>query len=76
MRNSLLPPTLPLTHTCTHTEEEGDGGEEEEDLDSDVLEKLMEEEQEVRSYLLHGDPLSEEAMEKYCAKFWNIEPYK
>ena len=50
--------------------------EEEEDLDSDVLEKLTEEEQEVRSYLLHGDPLSEETMEKYCAKFWNTEPYK
>ena len=69
MRKSSPPPLH------THTVEEGDG-EEEEDLDSDVLEKLTEEEQEVRSYLLHGDALSEETMEKYCTQFWNTELYK
>ena len=61
------------THTHTHTAEEGSDGE---DLDSDVREQLTEAEGELRAYLLHGDPLSQETMEKYCTQFWNTEPYK
>ncbi len=56
--------------------EEKEKEEEEEDLDADVREKLSDEEGEIRSYLLHGDPLSEETIEKYTPQFWNSEPYK
>ena len=51
-------------------------GNEEEDLEDDVREKLTDEEGEIRSYLLHGEPLSEETIEKYASQFWNSEPYK
>lgn len=47
-----------------------------EDLDSDVKEKLSDEEGEIKAYLSHGDALSEETIEKYVSQFWNSEPYK
>lgn len=47
-----------------------------EDLDEDVREALTEEEGELRAYLLHGEPLSEDAMDKHTAQFWDTEPYK
>ena len=46
------------------------------DLDEDVAEALNENESEIRSYLLHGDPLSEELLEEYIQSYWNSEPYK
>ena len=56
--------------------EGGEGGEEEEELDEDVRERLSEDEEELRAYLLHGDPLSDETTEKMASQFWNTEPYK
>ena len=37
---------------------------------------LTEREAEIRSYLLDGEPLSEETIEKFASIFWNQEPYK
>lgn len=50
--------------------------EQEEDLDSDVREQLNEREEEIRAYLLRGEALSEETIEKYTAQFWHEEPYR
>ena len=47
-----------------------------EELDDDVYEALTEQEEELRAYLLHGEPLSEDTIDKYTAQFWEIEPYK
>ena len=49
---------------------------EDESLDSDVKVALTEVEAEIRSYLLHGEPLSEETIEKFANIFWNHEPYR
>lgn len=57
-------------------EGEGEGGGEEGDLDDDVREQLTEGEAELRAYLLHGDSLTEETIEKHATQFWNSEPYK
>ena len=46
------------------------------DLDSDTKERLTEEESEIRAYLLHGDQLSEETIEKFTRQFWREEPFK
>ena len=53
---------------CYHDSEDG--------LDEDVREALTEEEGELRAYLLHGEAISEDTMDKYTAQFWNTEPYK
>lgn len=45
-------------------------------MDADVLVKLSEEESEIRAHLVHGEPLSEQLMEKTVSQFWNQEPYK
>ncbi len=47
-----------------------------EELDADVKFPLTEEEAEIRSYLLHDEPLSEGTLEKLAGIFWNNEPYK
>ena len=54
-------------YTCIDS---GDG------LDEDVREALTEEERELRAYLLHGEAISEDTMDKYTAQFWDTEPYK
>ena len=46
------------------------------ELDDDVREQLSEEEAELRAYLLRGEQLQEETIEKFAAQFWNKEPYK
>ena len=46
------------------------------DLDADVKVELNEEEAEIRAYLLHGEALSEETIEKYATTFWQEEPYR
>ena len=46
------------------------------DLDEDVREALTEHEEELRAYLLHGESLSEETIDKYTSQFWDSEPYK
>lgn len=46
------------------------------ELDEDVREPLTEEEAELRAYLLHGEALSENVMDKYTSEFWDMEPYK
>ena len=56
--------------------EEHKSEEQEEDLDSDVREQLNEKEEEIRAYLLRGEALSEETIEKYAALFWHEEPYR
>ena len=45
-------------------------------LDEDVRVALTEEEKELQAYLLHGEALSEDSMDKYTAQFWDTEPYK
>lgn len=47
-----------------------------EELDADVKFSLTEEEAEIRSNLLHDEPLSEDTLEKLAGIFWNNEPYK
>ena len=47
-----------------------------EDLDEDVFEALTEQEEELKAYLLHGEALSEDTIDKYTAQFWDTEPYK
>ncbi len=64
---------FPTYLSCPLGEEEGREGD---DLDSDVKEKLTDEEAEIRGYLLHGDTLSEETIEKYASQFWNSDAYK
>ena len=54
------------------TAEEAEG----DDLDADVREKLSEEEAELRAYLLRGEQLQEETIERFAAQFWKREPYK
>ena len=54
----------------------GDGSINDEDLDSDVKVALTENEMEIRSYLIHNEPLSEETIEKFANIFWNSEPYR
>ena len=46
------------------------------DLDADVAEALNDKETELRAYLLHNEPLSEETLEEYTRTFWNSEPFK
>ncbi len=46
------------------------------DLDDDVVEALNDKENEIRSYLLHGEQLQEDTLESLVAPFWNQEPYK
>ena len=46
------------------------------DLDEDVAEALTEKESEIRSYLLHGEQLSEELLEELIEPFWKNEPYR
>ena len=41
-----------------------------------MREALTEEEAEIKAYLLHGERLSEDTMDKYTAQFWNTDPYK
>lgn len=46
------------------------------DTGDDLDEDVREEEAELRTYLLHGESLSEDTMDKYTAQFWDTEPYK
>ena len=48
----------------------------ENELNADVKIALTEREAEIRSYLLHDEPLSEGTVEKFANIFWNQEPYK
>ncbi len=48
----------------------------EDDLDYDVRVKLSQEESEIRSHLIHREPLSEEIIEKLTTQFWEKDPYK
>ena len=41
-----------------------------------MRETLTEEEVEIRTYLLRGESLSEDTIDKYTAQFWNTDPYK
>ena len=59
------------THTLCPADEAED-----EDLDTDVREKLSEEEAELRAYLLRGEQLQEETIGKFATQFWKKEPYK
>ena len=45
-------------------------------MDEDVREALTEEEEEIRAYLLHGEPLSEQTIDNYISQFWEKEPFK
>ncbi|XP_064400448.1 adenylate kinase 9-like [Halichondria panicea] len=56
--------------------EEKQEDEDEDDLDYDVRVKLSQEESEIRSHLIHREPLSEEIIEKLTTQFWEKEPYK
>ena len=62
--------------SCVHLVITGSEENEGEELDADVKFSLTDEEAEIRSYLLHGDPLSEETIEKFAGVFWKSEPYK
>ena len=48
----------------------------EDDEDDDVLEELNNREKELRAYLLHNEPLSEEAIEELASRFWHQEPFR
>ena len=54
----------------------GGGNIDDEELDADVKVALTENEAEIRSYLIHNEPLSEETIEKFANIFWNSEPYR
>ena len=54
----------------------GSDNSEDEELDADVKIALTEAESEIKSYLSHGEPLSEETIEMFAGIFWNSEPYK
>ena len=56
---------------CIESEDSAD-----EELDADVKVALNEAEAEIRSYLIHEEPLSEDTLEKLAGIFWNSEPYK
>ena len=47
-----------------------------EDVDNDVLVELNERESELRAYLLHNEPLSEETIEELAGQFWHQESFK
>ena len=65
-----------LLLSCVHLVIAGSEDNEDEELNADVKFSLSDEEAEIRSYLLHGDPLSEQTIEKFAGIFWNSEPYK
>ena len=43
---------------------------------ADVKLALTDWEAEIRSYLIDGEAMSEETLEKFANIFWNQEPYK
>ena len=41
-----------------------------------MLEELNDREKELREYLLHNEPLSEETIEELASQFWHQEPFR
>ena len=50
--------------------------EKEEDENDDIREELSEREAELRQYLLHNEPLSEETIIELASQFWHQEPFR
>lgn len=46
------------------------------ELDPDIRIQLSDEEAEIQSFLLNGENLSDETLQKYMEPFWSSEPYK
>ena len=46
------------------------------ELDPDIRIPLSDEEAEIQSFLLNGENLSDETLQKYMEPFWSSEPYK